>query len=178
MALNDESGRRIVQLRPLLEGIVPIQSVCARRAVGGRQPVARFAQRHEAGADEADVAGDIGVDQVLRRRLIEAQRREKLVPVTRRVDAQEALGGRVLTAEAGIGERHRLARPRERGEIRVDVGENRPVPRRPHVQRDVRPTFDVDRLVARRERLGPVGREILVCIGRVDRLDEQILNVV
>ena len=75
-----------------------------------------------------------------------------------------------------IGERHRLARPSERGEVRDDIGENRSVPRRSHVQGDVRPAFDVDRLVARRERLGSVGRQILIGIGRVDRLDEQLLN--
>ena len=49
--------------------------------------------------------------------------------------------------------------------------------RRPHAQRHVRTAFDMDRLVARLERLGPVGRQILRGIGGIDGLDEQILRV-
>ena len=117
---------------------MPIQSNAPDAPSTGRQAVAGFAHRHEAGAEEADVAGDIGIDEILRRRLIDLQSVEELAPVARRVEAHQRLrrscrwSPRPVKASAidlaGLGDAR---------EILADVGEHRPVPRRAHVQLDV-----------------------------------------
>ena len=85
VGVEGESDRRVVQLRPLFERDGPDPVGRARRAVGRREAVAGFAQGNEARADEADVAGNVGIDEVLGRRLIEPQRGEELVPIVRGV---------------------------------------------------------------------------------------------
>ena len=72
-------------------GTVPIQSRRPEAPSTGASPSPDLRSGSEAGAEEADVAVDVGVDDVLRRRLLEPQRVEELVPVLRRVDAHAAL---------------------------------------------------------------------------------------
>jgi len=55
----------------------------ARGAVDRGETVAGFAHRNATGVQEADVAADIRIDEVLSWRLIEAQRIEKFAPVPR-----------------------------------------------------------------------------------------------
>ena len=59
----------------------------------------------------------------------------------------------------------------------VDVGQNRPVPRRADLQENVRRVLDMDDLIVRDEGFGAVGRQILGGVARIDRLDEQILRI-
>ncbi len=88
-----------------------------------------------------------------------------------------ASSGRVAVGEAGEGQRDRLARPGDAGEIVADVGQHGAVAGRPDRQLHVGAVLDADRLLVRLERLRAVGREVLRGIGRVDRLDEQVLRV-
>ena len=124
----------------------------ARRAVDGEGSVARLAHRDEAGAEEADISGDVGIDEVLGRRLVEAQSVEKLAPVSRRVDAQEGFRGGVAIAKSGEGEGDDLARPGDAGGVLADVGQHRTVAGRANGELDVGRAFDVDRLFAGLER--------------------------
>ena len=150
VGVEDETGVGVVALRRSARR-------GRRRSSRPRPRRRRRARRHrptcasaEAGAEEADVAVDVGVDEVLGRRLVELERVEEFVPVARDVDAHQGFGGRVPVAQAGEGEGDRLARTRQRGEIAVGVGDDRAVPRRADMQRDVGLVLDVDDLVARR----------------------------
>ena len=109
--------------------------------------------------------------------MVEPHRREKLVPVMRGVDPHDRLGGRVLVSEARERERDRLAGTGEPREFRVDVGQHGPVARRADMQREVGSVLDVDRLVAGFEGLRSVGRQILLRVGWIDGLDEEVLRV-
>ena len=98
VGVEDEPGGGIVELRRLVEGhhAGPVER--ARCAVDRGEPVARLAGRQQAGADEADVAVDVGVGEILGRRLIGLKRVEELVPVARDVGAHQRFGGRVAVA--------------------------------------------------------------------------------
>ena len=67
--------------------------------------------------------------------------------------------------------------PASRSKLVADVRHDRPVARGANMQRDVAGALDVDGLVAGFKSLGPVGRQILIGIGGIDGLDEQILGV-
>ena len=104
VGIDDGACRRIEELGPALERdhSGPIEFTAG--AVLGIAAVARFADRHRPGIDEAGVAVAVGIDDVLRGRLVEVQRRQKLLPVPGLIDAEEGFGGGVLAAEAGPGE--------------------------------------------------------------------------
>ena len=80
---------------------MPVQSKAPDAPSTGSETVAGLSHRHEAGVEEADISGDIRIDEVLGRRLVEAERVEKLAPVSRRVDAQECFDGRIAIAKSG-----------------------------------------------------------------------------
>ena len=148
VGVEQKARRRVQRLRLLLEGQETCPIKLARGAVDRRQPVARLAHGHEAGALEADVAVDIGVDDVLRRRLEQTQRRQKLVPVPRLVEPDDRFEARVLVAKSREGERHDLALPGDCAHAGVYIGQDGSVPRRAHGQAHVGLALDVNDLLA------------------------------
>ena len=149
VGVEREADFRVVQLGQLIERdrADPVEG--AGRAVCGGQSVAGLAHGNEAGTEEADVAGDIGIDDILRRGLVEFQSVEELAPVARRIEAHHRLRGRVVVAKAGKGEGDRLSGLGDAREIRADVGEHRTVPGRPDRELDVCSVFHMDRLFSR-----------------------------
>ena len=177
VGVEGEAGVGIVDLRQLFEGDGSDPIKRPRGAVDRREAVAGLAQRHEPRAEEPDVAGHIGEDDVLRGRDDQAERREKIVPVPGGVDADHPVERRVVIGKAGEGQRDRLAGPGDAGQIVADVGQHGAVAGRADRQLDVGPALDADRLLARLKRLRAVGRQVFPRVGRVDRLDEQVLRV-
>ena len=127
VGVEGEADLRVVELRHLIERdhAGPVER--ARRAVDREGAVAGLADWHQAGTEEADISGDVGIDEVLGRRLVEAERVEKLAPVSRRVDTQEGFRSRVAIAKSGEGEGDDLARRGDARGVGADVGEHRAV---------------------------------------------------
>ena len=149
---DDRMRGRIVEVRQVVERNPAGPFTGAAPAVGGNRSVARRADGHFAGRVVADVAGHVGVDEVLRRRHEVPKRGGELGPVPRVVEAQERGNGRVLAIECGPAERERLERRRLRsrlarsGVVRVErVRDERTVPRDADVDADRRAALDRDR---------------------------------
>ena len=131
------------------------------------------ADRHVAGELVADVAVDVGIDEVLRRGAVEREARPEVLEVRRGIEAEDRL-------ERPVGLDGRRPADRHRRGIRqplVDVVEDRPVDRRADLEVERFLAGHLDLLVADLERGRHPVVEVGVRVRRVDGLDDEILDV-
>ena len=129
--------------------------------------------RDAAGQDVADVAVDVGVDEVLGRRAVGRERGLELLEVRGRLEVEDRLERPVDLGGRGPAE----GEERRALEARVDVVEDRAVAGLPHVEDDVRAAGDLDRLGPDRERDRLLAEDVAVGVRRVRLLDEEVLDV-
>ena len=108
VGVEGKPDARVMELRELIEGdrADPVEG--ARRAVDGGKAVARLAQRHDARAEKADVAGRVGIDDV-RRPDHQPRRGEEVVPGLHCVEAHEGLDRRISIGKSAERQGNRLA---------------------------------------------------------------------
>ncbi|MCY1288712.1 hypothetical protein D9M70_377670 [compost metagenome] len=180
---HDHALRRVVALRQRLErdkaGPV-IAGIPARRGRQALQVVVGAAQRHPARREEADIAVDIGVDDVLLRRVEVAQRGGEAGPVARLVHPHAGLEGAVVRTQRGPLERDhvlRAKRPGRGGQWLGHVRDHRPVARAADFQRHVGRALDADGLGAGLE-AGPAVRGLVLGLAAGPQpFDKQVLHV-
>ena len=140
-------------------GTQPVHSAVAGPAVGRPRSVARRANRDAARRVVADVAVDVGVDEILRRHDVALERVGELGPVARLVHLEKRRQRAVVRIERGPAKRERLDRLRLRRRLRVGVvgvdrvRHQRTVARHADVQLHRRAALDDDRFGNDRERL-------------------------
>ena len=180
---DDEAGRRIVGGGKVLEGngAGPFAAVGPSRHREG--PVAAAADWHAAGHLVADVAVDVGVNEILRRHVPVAQGGAEFVEVLRPVDVEGgAQYGRGLERRPAQADGHRGAlgdgRPLgQRLQFFVGVGEHRPVACLAHADRHRGPTGDEEHLLAGVHRLPLAVDVVQVGVVRVDPFQVKVLHV-
>ena len=157
------------------------------RPAGHRHPAAsRRSERDAPGGDEADVAVDVDVEDILLRCRGLLRGRQQLPPVARPVEGDQGVGGAIAVAEVGRGERcyDRLSDAGIRGQRRRrghreprQIGNHWAVPGRAHRPPLRRRALDGDDLVAGDEGPRSLRRLVAVGIGGVDTLDEDVFDI-
>ena len=125
------------------------------------QVVVALADRDPRRRDEADIAVDVGVAQVLLRDAEGARCIDEFRPVFRARDLEKRAERDVVVGERGPGEGERVAARRGVERPRQHVADHGAVPRNAHIEIDSRRALDLDRFVHDRERglCGPEGDE-------------------
>ena len=175
---DDGAAGRVEAARQLLErnGARPIVFLLpARRRRHALQVVGGAAHRHAAGGDEADVAVDVGVDDVLLRRMEIARRGEEAVPFARAREFQRRLHAAVVLGERGPREGDDVAARRVVLRRFRDVGDHRAVSRDAHAQLLGLAALHADGFLDDAERARAFGRE--VAAGSVQLFDVEVLHV-
>ncbi len=170
---HHESCRRVERKREVLERDHPGPVVRAR-AGDREQSVRSRPHGNRSGGGVADVALDVGVDEVLRRRPQEPRALEELGPVARGGDGEERLRGAIARVEARPGKRHggpETAGPRQH------VGDQGSVHGVAHRDDGVGLASHADRLAALPEPLPLPAVAVAGRIVRVQLFDEEVLHV-
>jgi hypothetical protein len=131
-----------------LKSASPVQSASPVDPGAGKIVGRPLAQRHRPHRGEADMAVDIGIDDVLLGRMPQLQRRLEGRPVMGTVHAAERLDRRVAAFSATNDSATALPLPTAAARSGIDVGDHRPMPGFADLQMDVVAEADLDHLVA------------------------------
>ena len=167
--LRIELPRQVVErdaARPLTAAVIATDRAIAA-VVGVR------ADRDVARELVADVAVDVGVDEVLRRGAIEGERLAEVLEAGRRVEAEDRLERPVRLEVRRPADRHRWRVLQSL----VDVVEDRAVHRRSDLEVERLLAGHLDLFVADVERGGRPIVDVRVRVRRIDFLDDEVLDV-